>query len=292
VKDNPVNYRSSIDSQWGEDGIIEEIFKRIGTRNNVCVEVGAWDGKYLSNTWNLWHEKDWSALLVEGNAERVISLEKNAQGYEGVKICTDYVSIDGPSSLDSLLAKHDLPKDFDLLSIDIDGDDYHVFDSMRTFTPRLVIVEYNPTVPPEVDLVQLPGEYFGASASSLVKLAHTKGYKLVCCTETNCFFVFATEYDALGIQEPVLRDVFPLDNLTYVVTAQDGRAFLTRQPTYSGLSSASLSGCLKMQKVRSSNFPKLAGASQIIPILLRVPRDAAIFSKSRINKLCGKIGLK
>jgi hypothetical protein len=292
VEQNPINFRHRITSQWGEDGIIEEIFRRIGTRNNVCVEVGAWDGKYLSNTWALWHERNWSALLVEGDAERVQALKESLREFDRVKICGAYVSIDGPLSLDNLLAKHDLPTQLDLISIDIDGDDYHVFDSMRDFQPRVVIVEYNPTVPPEVDLIQVPGEYFGASALSLVKLAHTKGYKLVCCTETNCFFVLASEYEALGFHEPNLRDVFPLDNLTYVMTSQDGRAFLTRQPTYSGLTSTSLSGCLSMQKVRSSNFPKFTGATQIIPIILRVPRDAALFSKSRISKLCGKIGLK
>src|SRR5260370_5870050 len=238
--DNPIKYRGSVTSQWGEDGIIEEIFKRIGTRNKVCVEVGAWDGKHLSNTWSLWHENEWSALLVEGNQARIAILKSNTQGYERVEIVPEYVSIEGSSALDSVLARHNALKNPDLLSIDVDGDDYHVFSGLRNFAPRLVIIEYNPTAPPEVDLVQTPGEYFGSSALALVKLAHAKGYKLVCCTETNCFFVLSSEYEALGIEEPTLRDVFPLDNLTYVVTSQDGRAFLTRSPTYGRLSAASL----------------------------------------------------
>jgi len=50
-------YKKNVTSQWGEDGIIEEIFRRIGMGGKFCIEIGAWNGKYLSNTWNLWHNE-------------------------------------------------------------------------------------------------------------------------------------------------------------------------------------------------------------------------------------------
>jgi len=287
--DNPVHYRRSVTSQWGEDGIVEEIFKRIGTQNKFCIEFGAWDGKYLSNTWVLWHDREWSAILIEGDEERIASLESNTRGYERVTVYRKYVSLDGPTSLDSILSALGVPQNPDLLSIDVDGDDYYIFDSLQNFSPRVVVIEHNPTIPPGVELVQTRGEYFGASASALAKLAKSKGYGLVCCTETNCFFVLASEYEALGIQEPELARVFPSDNLTYLVTSQDGHAFLTRQPTYSGLSHASLSNCLKIRAVREDSFPKLAGPDQLIPIMVQVPSNSAPSFKKGISKLCGTI---
>jgi hypothetical protein len=231
---NPINFRKTVTSQWGDDGIIEEIFKRIGVENKFCVEFGAWDGKYLSNVWDLWHNNGWSAILIEGEAERAKALQKSTQDFEKVKPYNAFVSPQGENSLDQILTKLKAPTNLDFLSVDIDGDDYYVFESLTKFTPRVVAIEYNPTIPPEMDLVQAQGEYFGASALAVVNLAKKKGYGLVCCTETNCFFVLKSEYPKLEISEPTLDQVFPRDHLTYVITSQDGRAFLSRKPTYVG----------------------------------------------------------
>lgn len=232
ISRNPIEYKKTITSQWGEDGIIEEIFRRIGTENNICVEFGAWDGKHLSNTWNLWHNKGWASILIEGDKERLQSLEENVHGFGKVKVYNIYVSADGINSLDNILTKSNTPPRLDLLSIDVDGDDYYIFQSLEKFTPRVIIIEYNPTVPPELDIVQAPREYFGASALALVNLAKQKGYSFVGCTDTNCFFVLNSDFTKLEIQEPNLNDVFPKKYLTYIITSYDGSAFLSKQPTY------------------------------------------------------------
>jgi methyltransferase FkbM-like protein len=231
-RDNPINFRKTVTSQWGDDGIIEEIFNRLGAENKFCVEFGAWDGKYLSNVWDLWHNKGWSAILIEGEEERAKALQQSVQNFETVKTYNAFVSPQGENSLDQILAKLKAPTNLDLLSVDIDGDDYYVFESLAKFTPRVVVIEYNPTIPPEIDLIQAQGEHFGASALALVNLARKKGYRLVCCTESNCFFVLYSEYPKLKILEPPLHEVLPRDHLTYVITSFDGCAFLSRQPTY------------------------------------------------------------
>lgn len=266
---NPNNFRKTVTSQWGDDGIIEEICKRIGVENTFCVELGAWDGKYLSNTWDLWHNKGWSAILIEGDQKRAKELQKSVRNFERVKTYNAFVSPHGENSLDQILTKLEAPIDLDLLSIDLDGDDYYVLESLVKFTPRIVVIEYNPTVPPEIDLVQAQGEYFGASALALVNLAKAKGYGLVCCTQTNCFFVLQSAYRKLRMLEPPLPEVFPRGNLTYVITSQAGLAYLSRVPTYTSLEKEPLQNPFRgrLQK-RALKHPKLLvrGIENILPV--------------------------
>jgi len=269
---NPLTFRKSVTSQWGEDGVIEEIFNRIGTANKFCVEFGAWDGKHLSNTWDLWHNKSWSAILIEGDAERTRVLEAAVGDFGKVTAHNAFVSIEGANSLDNILTKLHAPLDLDLLSIDIDSDDYYIFQSLERFVPRLVVVEYNPTIPPELRIVQSPGEYFGASALALVELAKKKNYRFVGCTDTNCFFVRDKDFPLLEIQEPDLRDVFPREYLTHVVTSQNGSTYLTQQPTYApAFPKASLTKIYgNPLRAGRSPHPKLVGEDAEKMIAVRV----------------------
>lgn len=227
-------HASNIVSQNGEDGLLAEIFRRIGPRSRCCVEFGAWDGKHLSNTWALWHESGWSAVLIEGDRERFLQLEQSVTPFPGVRAVHAFVSATGPNNLDSLLAQQGIPPDgVDLLSIDIDGDDYHVWSSLAAYRPRVVVIEYNPTIPPELDLVQRRGEYFGASAAALTRLASEKGYGLAACTATNCIYVHRDDFPTLGLPELDLAGSFDRSQLCYVINAYDGRTFLTTKPVYS-----------------------------------------------------------
>ena len=146
---NPYTYKKNIVSQWGEDGIIEEIFKRIGTTSKLCVEFGAWDGKHFSNTWNLWNNHNWSAILIEGDAKRFKVLKHNTEHNNKITPVQAYVSIQGKNSLDRILVDTAHVAAVDLLSIDIDGDDYHIWKNLNHVTPRVVVIEHNPTVPPD-----------------------------------------------------------------------------------------------------------------------------------------------
>ena len=117
--------------------------------------------------------------MIEGDKEKYELLVSNTQSFKNVHPYLAYVSPEGENSLDVILKKVDYPKDIDMLSIDIDGDDYYIFENLIEYNPRIILVEYNPTIPPGVEIIQKKGEYFGSSALSLLNLAHKKGYKLV-----------------------------------------------------------------------------------------------------------------
>jgi hypothetical protein len=64
------SFRANVAFQFGEDGIVAEIMRRLGVGGRCCVEFGAWDGRHFSNTWSLWHDQGWSAVLIEGEPDR------------------------------------------------------------------------------------------------------------------------------------------------------------------------------------------------------------------------------
>lgn len=203
-------FARNVHSQNGEDGIIEEILKRLRAASKVdgwCVEFGAWDGMHLSNTYNLISSQGYQAVLIEGDRAKFGALCKNVPQTDVHKIC-QFVSFEGSSSLDNILRATPIPNDFDLLSIDIDGCDYFIFDSVRQYRPKLVCIEYNPTIPNEVEFVQ-PKDFAikqGASAKSLNLLAASKGYLLVAATLTNLIFVRNDLHDiVVGARQDTLE---------------------------------------------------------------------------------------
>lgn len=247
-------YKKNITSQWGEDGIIEEIFKKIGTKEKFCIEFGAWDGKHLSNVWNLWHENNWSAFLIEGDEKKCKDLEISVSLFPKVKPYCAYVQKEGENSLDKILNKTFPNKEIDLLSIDIDGNDYYILETLKA-KPRVIIIEYNPTIPVHLELVQKENQYFGSSALSIYKLATHKGYKLVCITETNMFFVIENEFSKFQMEEQKLEDIFIAKHLTYLMTGYDGTPVLTQIPTYNNiLKTTKREIYFKKEKLPTINF--------------------------------------
>ncbi|MEN9614144.1 MAG: hypothetical protein RLZZ347_451 [Candidatus Parcubacteria bacterium] len=229
---NPLaSYKENRTSQWGEDGIIREIFKRIGRNSGVCVEFGAWDGQHMSNTYTLWRHEKWSAVLIEGDKKRFEELKEATKEYPAVVPYNAFVTDTGQDSLDAILKKLNRTE-IDLLSIDIDGDDYYIFKTLVS-KPRVVIIEYNPTIPAHLSIIAGRGEYFGSSAKAMVELGEKKGYTLAAITETNCIFVRNSEFEKLHVPHLVLEDVFPTRHITYLLSAYDGTAFATQTPPYS-----------------------------------------------------------
>lgn len=217
-------------SQFGEDGIIEKIFEVIGAESQVCVEFGAWDGLHLSNTAKLW-KNGWEAILIEADRQKYEVLRENTAGSR-CHCIHEMVGVAGDQTLEKILQRHQLDLDVDFLSIDIDGDDYHVLASLESLRPRVICCEYNPTIPAHINLVPEAGNYFGCSVSSLVKLAESKGYQLIALTETNCFFVPASEFSKFSGFVTALDELLILDHITYVMTGYNGEYVLSREPTY------------------------------------------------------------
>ncbi len=199
-----LGYAEDITSQSGEDGILKKIFETIDDGPKWCVEFGAWDGRKHSNTYALITEESWDAILIEANPERFKKLEETFRDHPNAILMNTFVGFDPKeNSLDFLLSETDIPHDFDLLVIDIDGNDWHIWDSIQDFRPRVIVIEHNPTIPNNVFFVQErnPQTMIGCSLLSLIALGKTKGYELVCTTNYNGIFVRSEDFDRFGIED-------------------------------------------------------------------------------------------
>jgi len=189
----------SVHSQHGEDGVLECLFDEIGVVSKSFVEFGAGDGVWLSNTAHLRTARGWTGLLMEGS-ERA----------DGELVKREFVNAE---NIELLLGKYDVPRDFDLLSIDIDGNDYWVWRAIEHYRPRVVVMEYNiffaldapMTMPYDPDHVWDESVYHGASLAALHKLADEKGYALVYTGSwaPNAFFVRRSELPEGFVERPL-----------------------------------------------------------------------------------------
>ena len=202
--DDLKNYERSVYSQSGEDGVLQRLFEVIGERSRFFVEFGAGDGLALSNTAHLRLDHGWDGLLMEGS-ERA----------DGEVVRRAFISAE---NVNSLFERYEVPSVFDLLSIDIDGNDYWVWQAIQGFVPRVVVVEYNVffglhqacTVPYEADRTWDSSMYHGASLAAFQKLGHEKGYTLVHAESwaPNAFFVLNSELPP-DFKERPLHEITP-----------------------------------------------------------------------------------
>lgn len=180
INSDIINFRLNYYSQNGEDGMIAEILKRLKIKSGWAVEFGAWDGIYLSNTFNLVEKHDFKAVYIEGDQERYKDLVNTSSKYKDriVPVCA-FVQESGTSSLESLLEKTKIPTDFDILSIDIDSYDYQIWKSFNKYNPKIVLIEVNASIP--IDTLHIHGEpgLNGSSYLSMLKLGNSKGYTCV-----------------------------------------------------------------------------------------------------------------
>jgi hypothetical protein len=227
---NLKKYEYNERSQFGEDGVIWEIFKRIGEGNKLCVEFGAWDGEYLSNTYNLYRNKGWKALLIEADKHKCGELKNKLRSPHIV--LNRFVRPTGEDSLENILRSQNISEEIDLLSIDIDGDDYYILENLKKVRPRVIIIEYNPTIPPGNELVQTEGGYFGASSTAVMKLAGKMGYKLAHATQTNLILLLEKEFPKLNIPEQKESDFRFEQNYSYLISAYDGKNYVIGTPVY------------------------------------------------------------
>lgn len=236
-----LDFRYDRFSQHGEDGIIEKIMEILPEKNNYCVEFGAWDGIAMSNTRNLIINKGYSAVLIEGDSSKFEELKRNYSDNPSVITINRFVGFDEDDNLDQILKDTPVPLDFDFLSIDIDGNDYHVWKAVKKYRPKVVCIEFNHTIPTEVEFVQPPDPSInqGASLLSLVKLGKEKGYELVAVSLVNAFFVWKELFPLFEIEDnrpEILRT--NLDYVTYLFLGYDGTLFLRgyrKSPWHEGL---------------------------------------------------------
>lgn len=224
-----LDYSRNVNSQSGEDGILEKVLELLPELDGWCVEFGAWDGVFLSNTRHLIDSKAYSSVMVEANTKRFNTLKAEYGGCDKTHLINAFVGFDVQDSLDVLLADTPIPQNFDLLSVDIDGNDYHVWKAVSVYQPKVVCIEYNPTIPTEISFVQQanPKVQQGCSLLALVELGKAKGYELVSVTPFNAIFVKQEYFPLFGIEcnDPAVLRV-DTKRVTYIFVGYDGHVFL------------------------------------------------------------------
>ncbi len=195
-------YAKNVTSQHGEDGIIEYIVSCLNERERereraipIVCEFGAWDAVVSSNAYNLWHNKNWKAILIEGDAEKFKEIEPNVKGKQVIAF-NAFVAAHGPNSLDEIFKTNNISPKIGVLSIDIDSYDYYIWKNIRYVDPQVVVIEHNQHIPPYIEYFD-PEEqvYLKCSAKALEKLGEEKGYKLICCTKVNSIFIRRDLFD-------------------------------------------------------------------------------------------------
>jgi hypothetical protein len=209
-----------VSSQNGEDGIIAEIFRRIGTTTKTFVEFGASDGS--ENNTALLVRQGWGGLWMDADTAAINKAKTTFRTEVDSGKLTVLEAFISAENIEDLFHQGKVAEEFDLLSIDIDRNDYYVWEKITHFRPRVVIVEYNAVVPPTMSW-KTPydpkafgwtsfGNGNGASLKALEELGAKKGYRLVGCDlcGVNAFFVredllgdhFAEPYTAENHHEP------------------------------------------------------------------------------------------
>jgi hypothetical protein len=248
-----LDYKRNIFSQTGEDGIIEKILEIIPDKDYWCVEFGAWDGIMNSNTRNLIINFGYSAVLIESSKKKFDELKKNYSNTSRVIPLNKFVGFSENDNLDKILEKTPIPQNYDFLCIDIDGNDYHIWNAIKTYKPKLVCIEFNPTIPNEIEFVQQADFKInqGSSLLSIIGLARSKGYQLISIIDFNAFFVDEKYFDLFEISDNSLQTMRRNSSyITYFFTGYDGTIFLDGSQRYFN------HGGIKINSKRLQYIPK------------------------------------
>jgi len=209
-------------SQSGADGIIAEIFRRIGVTNRTFVEFGVGNGLENNTTALLLH--GWSGVWIEASRKNNKEIQRELNIFISERKLTVIPQFITKDNIVSLFEQAGVPRELDLVSIDIDGNDYWVWDALLSrYAPRVSVVEYNALLGPSLPWVMeynpahvresvVVTSYYGASLKALEMLGTKQGYSLVSCDflGMNAFFVrddlledrFCAPYSAENHFEP------------------------------------------------------------------------------------------
>lgn len=187
-------------SQWGEDGLIQYLVHNVKIDRKIFVEFGV-ENYSEANTRFLLSNNSWSGLILDGNKDNIEFVKKDPIYWAcNLKAECSFVT---KENINELITRNGIVGDIGLLSVDIDGNDYWVWEAINCVSPRIVVCEYNSlfgpaakvTTPYAPDFVRGSAHfskvYYGASVSALSELAEKKGYSLVASNTAgnNLFFV-------------------------------------------------------------------------------------------------------
>jgi hypothetical protein len=212
--DNLNDYEFRVFSQWGEDGIIQHLVRNLDIPRKHFVEFGVEDYRE-SNTRFLLVNNNWSGLVMDASAANIqrITQDMIYWAYD----LTPVQAFITRENINELLRKNNVTGEIGLLSIDIDGNDFWVWQAIEVINPIIVVIEYNHRFGPQAAVTipykenfdrnktDLAPIYFGASLQALCWLAKRKGYVFVGCSSSgvNAFFVRRDK------QPPHIRELSP-----------------------------------------------------------------------------------
>ncbi|MBP7827639.1 MAG: hypothetical protein KA236_13945 [Verrucomicrobia bacterium] len=190
-------FEQQVFSQNGEDGAVAEIFRRIGVTDRRFVEIGVGDG--LENLTTFWLAQGWQGWWLEGDEKSVAAIREHFWQPLGSGALQLHQAFITAENIGDLLARLQVPGEFDLLSLDIDRNTWFVWRALQAYRPRVAVIEYNASWPADVDwtveyrpdLVHNCTAYMGASLKAYERLGRELGYALVGCDlgGINAYFV-------------------------------------------------------------------------------------------------------
>ncbi|MBD3581587.1 hypothetical protein [Flavobacterium selenitireducens] len=211
-------------SQRGEDGVIQYLISQIEIPNPIFVEFGV-ETYTESNTRFLLMNNNWSGLVLDGSKSNIDFIKQDFIYWKYDLVARQaFITTD---NINAIISDYTKIEDIGLLSVDIDGNDYWVWESIECIKPRIVVCEYNSvfggdlklSIPYKADFVRSAAHYselyFGASLAAFCHLADKKGYDFVGTTKAgvNAYFVrkdlsapFATYSSLSGFNETANRD--------------------------------------------------------------------------------------
>jgi len=204
-----LQYKHNIYSQNGEDGIIEEIFKRLQIQKGRFVEFGAWDGKHLSNSYKLF-EEGWSGIFIEGDISKYKDLVYNFGRYDRVDCMNRFVGFDSDNSLDTIIDQSKFKdQEFDFISIDVDGLDYFIFEKMEKYLPKVICIEVSSGHTPDFSTIlqiSIAQNNIGQSIQVMTNKGYEKGYFPLCYSGN--LFLVKNEYKHFFFTKSVVEIYF------------------------------------------------------------------------------------
>lgn len=278
------DHAQSVTSQDGEEGVLKHILQTIGVTKGWCVEFGAWDGKHHSNTWDLIHNHGWRAVCIEPQDDAFAILEESCRGLKDVYCLNTIVSFEGDLTLDALLAKTPIPTQFDLMVIDVDGDDWHIWQACTRYSAKVVMIEFNPFCPPDVRFVKPKGDPGSASASltSVCELGREKGYELVCVVGGNAVMVSKEYFPLFAIPDNRPQSMFRSFAYTRLFQGYDGTLHFAGNHELIWRHIKDESGELQRVQVSDEDI-------QALPRGLRVFRPRLTYENAFLSEHAGKL---
>jgi len=194
------NNEFQVFSQWGEDGIIQMLLRHIEIPSKIFVEFGV-ENYTESNTRFLLVNNNWAGLVIDGSPEHISYIKQDSIYWQhNLKAVQAFLDKD---NINKIISENGIKGEIGILSIDIDGNDYWVWQAIDVVNPAIVIIEYNSrfgkdkavTIPYNPSFVRSDAHYSmlyaGASLKALYNLGKAKGYSFVGCNSVgnNAFFV-------------------------------------------------------------------------------------------------------